>query len=51
MTETPVRRRALLPLWAAVPVAALAALLMDLAFPEAAIWILAFPPRGCCCSR
>ncbi|WP_315106004.1 apolipoprotein N-acyltransferase [uncultured Microbacterium sp.] len=43
MTEASVRRRALLPLWAAVPLAGLAALLMDLAFPEAAIWILAFP--------
>ncbi len=43
MTEKPAPQRALLPLWAAVLAAALAALMMDLAYPEAAIWILAFP--------
>ena len=43
MTDSRARERALLPLWAAVPAAALAALLMDLAYPEAGIWILAFP--------
>nr|WP_318391068.1 apolipoprotein N-acyltransferase [Microbacterium liquefaciens] len=43
MTEKPAPQRALLPLWAAVLAAALAALAMDLAYPEAAIWILAFP--------
>ncbi|MFJ6427870.1 apolipoprotein N-acyltransferase [Microbacterium maritypicum] len=43
MTEKPAPQRALLPLWAAVLAAALAALVMDLAYPEAAIWILAFP--------
>ncbi len=35
--------RALLPLWAAVPTAALGALLMNLAYPGAAVWALAFP--------
>lgn len=43
MTSTRARQRALLPLWAAVPASAAAAVLMDLAYPEAAIWILAFP--------
>lgn len=42
----PVRRRALLPLWAAVPVAALAGWLMDLAYPSVGAWILAFPAAG-----
>ena len=37
----PARRRALLPLWAAVPVAALAGWLMDLAYPSVGAWILA----------
>ena len=43
MTESRAPRRALLPLWAAVLAAALAALLMNLAYPEAAVWVLAFP--------
>lgn len=43
MSESPAPRRALLPLWAAALSAALAALLMNLAYPEAAVWILAFP--------
>lgn len=42
----PARRRALLPLWAAVPVAALAGWLMDLAYPSVGAWILAFPAAG-----
>jgi len=50
MTSTssaePLRRRALLPLWAAVPVAALAGWLMDLAYPSVGAWILAFPAAG-----
>src|SRR5690606_3449994 len=43
MSERQVPQRALLPLWAALLSAALAAVLMDLAYPEAAVWILAFP--------
>lgn len=43
MTDTRAPQRALLPLWAAVLSAGLAAVLMDLAYPEAAIWVLAFP--------
>ncbi|HWS52437.1 MAG TPA: apolipoprotein N-acyltransferase [Microbacterium sp.] len=43
MAETLIRPRALVPLWAALIAAAVAGLLMDLAYPEAAIWILAFP--------
>ncbi|KJL18692.1 Apolipoprotein N-acyltransferase [Microbacterium oxydans] len=43
MTSTRAPQRALLPLWAAVLASAAAAVLMDLAYPEAAIWILAFP--------
>jgi apolipoprotein N-acyltransferase len=43
MTEPRAPRRALLPLWAAALSAALAAVLMDLAYPEAAVWVLAFP--------
>lgn len=35
--------RPILPLWAAVLVAALAAVLMDLSYPDAAVWVLAFP--------
>jgi len=46
MSEPRALRRPLLPLWAAVLSAALAAVLMDLAFPEAAVWILAFPATG-----
>ncbi|MFJ2369762.1 apolipoprotein N-acyltransferase [Microbacterium sp. NPDC087665] len=41
--ETRVRPRPLLPLWAAIAAAAVAAVLMDLAYPEAGVWILAFP--------
>src|SRR5690606_36122650 len=42
-SAAPVRRpRALLPLWLAVPVAALAGWLMDLAYPSVGAWILAF---------
>ncbi|MER7521888.1 apolipoprotein N-acyltransferase [Microbacterium oxydans] len=43
MTSKTAPQRALLPLWAAVLAAGLAALVMNLAYPEAAIWILAFP--------
>lgn len=43
MSESRARERALLPLWAAVLAAALAALSMNLAYPEAAVWALAFP--------
>ncbi|KDA05693.1 acyltransferase [Microbacterium sp. CH12i] len=40
----PARRlRPLLPLWFAVPVAAVAGFLMDLAYPSASVWWLAFP--------
>ncbi|MGO2745191.1 apolipoprotein N-acyltransferase [Microbacterium sp.] len=37
------RSRPLLPLWLAMPVAALAGCLMDLAYPSVSAWILAFP--------
>lgn len=43
MTDKRAPQRALLPLWAAVLSAGLAAVMMDLAYPEAAVWILAFP--------
>lgn len=43
MSESPARQRALMPLWAAVLAAALSAILMDLAYPEPAIWVFAFP--------
>lgn len=43
MSEPRAPQRALLPLWAALVAAALAALLMNLAYPEAAVWVLAFP--------
>ncbi|WP_312167542.1 apolipoprotein N-acyltransferase [Microbacterium sp.] len=43
MTESRARQRPLLPLWAATVSAALSALLMDLAYPDVAIWVLAFP--------
>lgn len=39
----PSASRPLLPLWAALISAALAGILMDLAFPSAAVWIAAFP--------
>ncbi|MFJ4225071.1 apolipoprotein N-acyltransferase [Microbacterium sp. NPDC089695] len=35
--------RPILPLWAAILSAAGAALLMDLSYPDAAVWVLAFP--------
>lgn len=43
MSDSPARPRPLLPLWAALIAAAAAALLMNLAYPGAAIWVLAFP--------
>ncbi|MFJ4252634.1 apolipoprotein N-acyltransferase [Microbacterium sp. NPDC090003] len=43
MAERTIRPRPLLPLWAAAIAAAGAALLMNLAYPSAAIWVLAFP--------
>ncbi|MFY9712160.1 MAG: apolipoprotein N-acyltransferase [Microbacterium sp.] len=43
MPDTPARLRPLLPLWAAVAAAAAAGGLMDLAYPDVAAWILAFP--------
>lgn len=43
MTEVHGHPRPLLPLWAALVVAAVAALLMDLSYPAAALWFLAFP--------
>ncbi|MFB4351792.1 apolipoprotein N-acyltransferase [Microbacterium sp. LS_15] len=39
----PAAPRPLLPLWAAVLGAITAAILMDLSYPEAAVWVLAFP--------
>ena len=42
--RTPSRRpRALLPLWLAVPAAAVSGWLMDLAYPDVAAWLLVFP--------
>lgn len=43
MSESRAVQRPLLPLWAAVIAAAVAGLLMYLAYPGAAVWILAFP--------
>ena len=43
MPDSPARQRPLLPLSLALPVAALAALLMNLSYPDAAVWALAFP--------
>lgn len=43
MSESPARQRPLLPIWVAIVAAALSAFLMDLAYPETAIWVLAFP--------
>ncbi|MBO9626706.1 MAG: apolipoprotein N-acyltransferase [Microbacterium sp.] len=43
MSEPRTRVRPLLPLWAALLAAAVAAVLMRLAFPEPAVWVLAFP--------
>lgn len=43
MSDSRTLPRPLLPLWAATLAAAAAALLMHLAYPGAAIWILAFP--------
>ena len=43
MPESRPRLRPLLPLALALPVAAAAALLMDLSYPDVAAWVLAFP--------
>jgi apolipoprotein N-acyltransferase len=43
MSESRALTRPLLPLWAAVIAAAIAAVLMYLAYPGAAVWLLAFP--------
>ncbi|WP_311245095.1 apolipoprotein N-acyltransferase [Microbacterium sp. WCS2018Hpa-23] len=43
MSEPRARQRPLLPLSLALPAAAMAALLMDLSYPDAAVWALAFP--------
>ncbi|MEV4774756.1 apolipoprotein N-acyltransferase [Microbacterium sp. LWH12-1.2] len=43
MPNAPARLKPLLPLWAAVVFAAVAGGLMDLAYPDVAAWILAFP--------
>lgn len=43
MSQAPARRRALLPLWAAAITAAASAFLMNLAYPDAGVWVLAFP--------
>lgn len=43
MSESRALPRPLLPLWAAVIAAAIAAVLMYLSYPGAAIWLLAFP--------
>lgn len=43
MADSRARQRPLLPLWAAVLTAALSAILMDLSYPDVAIWALAFP--------
>lgn len=43
MRESPARERPLLPLWAALPAAAAAALLMVLAYPSPGVWCLALP--------
>ncbi|WP_226533204.1 apolipoprotein N-acyltransferase [Microbacterium paraoxydans] len=46
MPERPAPQRALLPLWAAALTAAAGAVLMNLAYPEEAVWGLAFPAVG-----
>ncbi|MEU4015837.1 apolipoprotein N-acyltransferase [Microbacterium sp. NPDC028030] len=43
MPDSRAPQRVILPLWAAVLSAALAAVMMDSAYPEAAVWVLAFP--------
>jgi len=43
MPESTARQRPLLPLPLALPAAAMAALLMDLSYPDTAVWALAFP--------
>ncbi|MBT2485886.1 MULTISPECIES: apolipoprotein N-acyltransferase [unclassified Microbacterium] len=43
MSQAPVRQRALLPLWVAMITAAASAFLMNLAYPDAGVWALAFP--------
>nr|WP_201469726.1 apolipoprotein N-acyltransferase [Microbacterium hydrocarbonoxydans] len=46
MADSRARERPLIPLWAAVLTAALSAIVMDLAYPDVAIWVLAFPATG-----
>ncbi|WP_311257273.1 apolipoprotein N-acyltransferase [Microbacterium sp. WCS2018Hpa-9] len=43
MPDPRARQRPLLPLSLALPAAAAAALLMDLSYPDTAVWVLAFP--------
>ncbi|MFJ2541785.1 apolipoprotein N-acyltransferase [Microbacterium sp. NPDC087589] len=43
MPDSRARQRPLLPLSLALPAAAMAAILMDLAYPDTAVWALAFP--------
>ena len=43
MSDLPARQRPLLPLSLALPASAAAALLMDLSYPDAAVWAFAFP--------
>ncbi|MGK3947713.1 apolipoprotein N-acyltransferase [Microbacterium sp. K2] len=43
MPDSPARPRPLLPLSLALPAAAVAAILMDLSYPDTAVWALAFP--------
>ena len=43
MPDSPARLRPLLPLSLALPAAATAAILMDLAYPDTAVWALALP--------
>ncbi|GAA1243372.1 apolipoprotein N-acyltransferase [Microbacterium phyllosphaerae] len=43
MPDSRARQRPLLPLSLALPAAAAAALLMDLSYPDTAVWVLAFP--------
>ncbi|MEV7797977.1 apolipoprotein N-acyltransferase [Microbacterium foliorum] len=43
MPDSPARPRPLLPLSLALPAAAMAAILMDLSYPDTAVWALAFP--------
>ncbi len=43
MPDSPARPRPVLPLSLALPAAAMAAILMDLSYPDTAVWALAFP--------